>query len=72
MGWFNWLVLAEEIAEPEEGDGEGLNDKKAAKFCGISRDDWSEVKHQGNVDACHEGELDERIERKLKQGKSWW
>ena len=72
MGWFNWLVLAEEIAEPEEGDGKRLTDKRAPGFLGITQDEWTKAKHQGNVDASLEGELDERIERKLKQGKSWW
>lgn len=72
MGWFNIFLLAEEIAEPEDGDGEGLSDKKAAKFCGISRDEWASVKHQGHLDAQEEGLLDERQERKERQGKSWW
>jgi hypothetical protein len=72
MGWFNWVVLAEEIAEPEDDDGSEMNDRQAADFCGITSREWRRTRHAGHVDACEEGLLDERIENKNRQGKSWW
>jgi hypothetical protein len=72
MGWFNWLVLAEEIAEPEEGDGEKISDKRAPGFCGVSKDEWEAAAHAGRVDASCDGELQERVENKKKKGLAWW
>ena len=71
MGLFGWVALAEDMYDDDD-DGGGLKDKKVADFLGVSQDEWEDTQHQANIDASNSGYLPERVERKNRQGKSWW
>jgi hypothetical protein len=74
MGWFNWTVLAEDIADEDEGQpSTGHYEKRHARTeTGASSSQVKSAWHQARVDASVSGDLDERVENKKKQNKSWW
>jgi hypothetical protein len=74
MGWFNWTVLAEDIADKDEGKpSTGHYEQHHARTeTGATNNQARSAWHQARVDASASGDLNERVENKNKQNKPWW
>jgi hypothetical protein len=72
MGWFNYVVLAEDISDDGKPTTGHYELSHAKKETGATNSQSKNAWHQARVDASVSGDLPERVENKEQQGKSWW